>query len=249
MGAVWSGLPDTDLHLNLSRSARLPSLFELFGNTGAVVGDPSLAPETGRQLDLGAIHEATWLPEGNRLRLEAFLFASEVEELIQFVQNAQGVAIAENVDSASLRGAELGALADLLGHLRARSSLTRLHTENTGDVAARRGKRLPSRPRWQAYQRLTLYTRLGGDVLTEVGASGDLEYVSGNVLDNANLVQVPERWIWGAGAYAQGWRRQLRADVTLRNLTSNTIQDLAGYPLPGFSVMATLRYTPTPGDP
>ncbi|MEC8025845.1 MAG: TonB-dependent receptor plug domain-containing protein, partial [Myxococcota bacterium] len=42
---VQRSIPMTELTINVSSAVRFPSLYELFGNTGAVLGNPALKPE------------------------------------------------------------------------------------------------------------------------------------------------------------------------------------------------------------
>lgn len=234
---VQSSIPRTRIKANVARSVRFPSLFELFGNTGFVLGNPELDSEVGLNVDLGFAHG------GDNWTVEAFGFYNEVEGLIQLVQNGQGVAIAENVDAATLAGVEIGAFADLLAHVRLRGSLTWMRTENTTEIAARRGRRLPGRPEWQAFARAEGYHRFSGAV-GEVGLALEIEYLAGSFQDFANLVEVPERVLIGASAHAGFLDDELMLRITAANLTDDQVQDFVGFPLPGLTVLASLRWAP-----
>lgn len=248
LAVVNTSVTDLRLSVAASRSLRLPSLYELYGDTGYVLGNPGLRPERGHGLELGV----AWSPSaiaGGHLTVDAAGFVTFVDDLIQLVQNAQGVARPDNVDSARLAGVEVGVSADAFRLVRARAALTWLDAVNTSDIPARRGKRLPFRPRWTAHTRLELYRDLGGAALSELGARVELDHVSGNHLDHANLVSVPARLLVGVGAYATMWDRQLRVDVAVRNLTDDRVQDLSGFPLPGLSAMVTVAWTPDLREP
>lgn len=241
---AW-GDPDHGLRLSadLVRAARFPDLFELFGDTGTTLGNPSLRPEGGWQGDVGLIYSA----RGARWSLQSELhgFGSQIRDLIQFERNSQGVLVAHNVEDAALTGAELG-LWGQLGHrqgVRIRGAYTALLAESRGDIAARADRRLPLRPGRQAFARVEAFW-------PRVGLSAEVDHTADNYLDFANLVAVPARTIWGAGAW---WNLEddLRLDLTARNLTDRQVVDLAGYPLPGWSLMAriTARYEgPHTGD-
>jgi len=62
------------LRANLGRYGRLPSISERYGNTGQVLGNPNLVPESGTNADVGA----NWTRKGERLRLalDGALFAA-----------------------------------------------------------------------------------------------------------------------------------------------------------------------------
>ena len=238
-----TSLPDTRLTLAATRNLRLPSLYELYGDTGYVLGNPALRPERGTGLELGVRHDALGVA-GGRLSLELAGFVNMIDDLIQLVQNSQGVARPENVDSGRIAGVELGASFDGWQHLRLSASATWLDAIDTSDIPARRGKRLPFRPTWRDHSRLELYHDFHGGLVGEVGVRFEVDHVSGNALDHANLVQVPARVLLGLGAHARLFRDAVRLDVAVRNLTDNRVQDLSGFPLPGLSAMATLSWTP-----
>lgn len=236
-------LPDTTLRASVSRGLRFPSLHELFGNTGFVRGSPDLIPETGWGFDLGVTHSAGYLGAGNLWRWELTGFALLAEDLIQLVQSAPHELRAQNVDAALLAGVELGSVLDLLGHLRSRLSLTWLHSENRSAHASRRGRPLPFRPAWKGYLRVEAYTD-AGPRFGETAVWLEVEGATGSSLDYANLVHVPARWTLGVGSSIGLWQDRLRLELAVRNVTGNQVQDLAGFPLPGVTAMASLRWTP-----
>ncbi|TNF30830.1 MAG: TonB-dependent receptor, partial [Deltaproteobacteria bacterium] len=236
-------LPNTRIQLAATRSLRLPSLYELYGDTGYVLGNAGLRPERGLGVELGVQHDAAWFEDG-LLTFEGAVFANFVDDLIQMVQNSQGVARPENIDAGRIAGVEAGLSLDGWRHLRLRGALTWLDAVDTSDLAAREGKRLPFRPEIAAHARLEVYHDFGGAAVGEVALRVELDHASGSYLDHANLVAVPSRLVLGLGAEARLWRDQLRFDLAVRNVANDRVQDLSGYPLPGLSVMATLGWTP-----
>lgn len=241
-GAYLEGALSGDgirLSLGARLAPRLPSLFELHGDTGLALGNPDLSPESAATLELGARWEPM-LGDDRPLALSAFAYMTWADDLIAAIQNAQGVTRPENLASARLLGVELAAegrwsIASL------RSAFTWLEAIDTSDIAARRGNHLPHRPRWSTSHRLDL--RWADAALGESrGALGvylELDWVAGNHLDFANLVALPARTVLGAGAYLRGER--VEVTLSLANLTSDRVQDLAGYPLPGLTTMLALR--------
>ena len=241
---VHRSIPDTRLQLSASRSLRFPSLFELFGDTGYVLGNAALRPEAALSLEASIAHDAGWLGDIGWWRIEVAGFVTWVDDLIQLVQNAQNVSRPENVDAARIAGVEVGTRLDLLEHLHVRGSFTWLDAVNRSDIAARSGKRLPFRPEFQAYLRVEGYHDFGLREVGRVGVRVELEHLSGNHLDHANLVTLPTRWLLGLGVHATFLDDQLDLDVSVRNVADSRVQDLAGFPLPGVSAMASLRWTP-----
>jgi hypothetical protein len=80
---------------NLGRYARLPTMFERYGNGGVIEGNPALVPESGLNADLGAT--LAWSGPGGSLSADGALFAAAVRDLIQLEQG-RWVARARNID-------------------------------------------------------------------------------------------------------------------------------------------------------
>ena len=232
---VNTSIPDTKLTVSGGRAVRFPSLFELFGNSGRVMGNPALASESAYNVDGGVIFDAGMLPSPYRLRLEAYGFFSDVTNLIQFVQTAQNTARAENIDHARLGGVELGVRSDLLGHLRLNGNYTFLSAVNIGGMKARHGNDLPLRPASKWYARAEGYAE-EIPTLKELAVFVDAEWVAGNFLDNANLVSVSDRFYLNAGVSIELKHSLASLSLTADNLTNERTADLTGYPLPGRSV-------------
>lgn len=232
LALVNQSIPDTRLSVSAGKSVRLPSLFELFGNSGKAMGNPGLNSESAYSVDLGIVYESTMLPYPYRLRLECYGFYSHVGDLIQFVQTAQNFSIAQNIDKARLAGLELGAKTDLFGHLRLSGNYTYLYTENIGEVASRKGRHLPGRPASKWFIRAEAYLEnLGRMHEGQIYFEG--EWTAGNFLDNANLVALDARLTLNAGVAVAIAGGDARLSFAANNLTDEQTMDLAGYPVPG----------------
>jgi vitamin B12 transporter len=248
------------LGLTLTRTFRLPSLHERFGATGLVLGNPDLRPERGHGLEAawrGDFASAEGLP---RLTVALHAFARWHDDLIQFVQNAQNVARPENVASARLIGAELDLGLRPLPALETRLVATVLDARDTSDIAARRGRLLPLRPQLTAGLRASLREELASapssgaapgaasapssgsapDDHVAIGLEADL--MTANPLDPANLVMTSPRLLLGVSGRVR--RGSVTVVLSIHNLLGSAVQDLAGFPLPGLSAFASLRYTP-----
>lgn len=104
---VWQASEDLTLRVNGGRGFRAPSVAELFASTATsgfqVVPNPALVPETAWTWETGA----TWrLLEA--LGVEAALFDSRYEEMIEPAVVSGGDIQFRNLRSARIRGAELG---------------------------------------------------------------------------------------------------------------------------------------------
>lgn len=227
------------LHAALHHTPRLPSLFERYGNLGLVLGNPDLVAERQTSLELGLHLDHS--SDSHRAHLTLLAHGALADDLIQYLQNAQGISRPENLASARILGLELAGELHLGEHLSLRSSLALLDARDTSDIAAREGRRLPLRPSFTTAHRLEL--RLPEPDLGERGALGlalDLDHLSGNALDAANLVEARPRTLLGASAWVRSDRVEVRA--SLMNLTGSTVNDLSGYPLPGLTALVVLRW-------
>jgi outer membrane cobalamin receptor len=234
-GLVNLSIPDTRVSVSAGRSVRIPSLFELFGNSGRVLGNPALRSESAFSFDAGFVYDPRWMPRRYRLRLELFGFYSQVEDLIQYMQNAQGVARAENIDNARMWGIEAGLRADLFRHLRVHGNYTFLDARNTGSLAARKDNFLPFRPASKWYAKIEGYLT-GIPHIKEVALFVNSEWIAGNFLDNANLIVATDRYYLNTGVSIEFRHSKARISITGSNLTNEQTADLTGYPLPGRSV-------------
>ena len=247
-------LEGLSLKANAGRHHRLPAFYELFGRRDRLSGSPDLRPETALNADAGlAFERASWGPVRD-LRVEVAGFTSEVTDVVVFVPNSQSALVARNLAAASSRGLELEAAlrAPVLG-LSLSGSYTRLEAENRSEAPSERGRRLPGRPRDDAS-------------VQAAWASGDFEvahrltWLAGAFFDTPNFRPVPDQVRLDASlAWRPAPRWRLSAEVT--NLLGQRldevpylpgvspanvrvpISDLAGWPLPGRAVYASLRWT------
>ncbi|MBX2798444.1 MAG: TonB-dependent receptor [Myxococcales bacterium] len=238
---------DWVLKANAGASARPPDVLELFGARGTQVGNPELVPERSWTADGGLLKQASaW-------RLEAVLFARSVRDLIAWSRSAQGISRAENVDRATVAGLEAAASWER-GPLQLRANAAVIRARDASDDPAYRGRQLPTIPVAEA-QLLGALRAERWQLLTD----GSL--TSGTFVDRANLVPQPPRALWGATARWLGPGLQLELDV--RNLLDHivatvprdplvddgqsapaAVTDFLGYPLPGRTVLFTVRMTP-----
>jgi outer membrane cobalamin receptor len=226
------------LRVNGGRYARLPSLIELYGNTGYLLGNPRLAPESGINADVGP--QVWWTSGSSRVLWTTAVFASWVDQLIQ-LRYGNGHAKPANISSARILGIETDAMLELGEHVRAVLAATFADARDTTAIESQNGRQLPFRPRYHLYARPEWRAaRLGSR--TTFGLYLDCDVTAGNYLDSANLVRAPSRVLFGAGAYADlpgGF--QVRASA--RNLADASVYDISNYPLPGREVYLTLAWS------
>jgi iron complex outermembrane receptor protein len=226
------GLADgVALRMNGGRFFRVPTLTELFGDTGLVRGNPELRPELGYTVDAGLAFELRASGALRRASAEAVWFFSRYQDLIVFQLNSQGAAIAENQAAADVWGVELSGALDLgLGLSLSGGYTFQRATAESGDRT--QGKVLPGRPQHKVSARAAL-TR--GDFKVFY----DLLALSGNFIDRLNRLELDARVLHGAGV---AWRvlGALTVSAEVQNFTDNRVVDLYRFPLPGRSFFAKL---------
>lgn len=235
--------PWLTVRANGGRYARLPTMFERYGNTGRVEGNPLLRPESGLNADLGATLTLGGAEGGSGLTADAALFGARARDLIEF-QPGRESSQAQNLGRARVLGAEL-LLAGALGrYLRLVTQGTFTDARNTSpDVAASRGKQLPARPRLRAYARPEL-RRLPLLLGWQAGLYGEVDVTGSNYVDPSNQIGLPRRVLLGAGASVESPAGRWRLVASAQNLTDDIRNfDLVGHPLPGRSLFLVLQWS------
>jgi iron complex outermembrane receptor protein len=227
------------LRANLGRYGRLPSMIERYGNTGQLLGNPDLVPETGTNADVGA--NWTRVGERLRLRLDGALFAAWARDLITFRQVGSYMRPG-NLGRARILGGETSVTIDWRRRFCFFGQTTFTDARDEEDVSGSTGKQLPNRPRLRAYARPELRDLpLSGR--WRWGLYADLDVTSGNYLDSANLVEVNPRVLFGAGGQISEPHWGLRLAASAYNLANTPVVDFTGYPLPGRSIFLTLQWS------
>ena len=229
---------DVTLRANAGRYARLPSTMELFGDSGFVIGNPALVPESGWNVDAG-VHWS-WRRSRASVALDVAGFASLVDDLIQFQQDAYGRAKALNIGRARILGAELSLDVHATRWLRVLVNGTFTDARDVSDTSlGAHQPYLTNRPRFHVYARPEGRWHVGNAVVA--GAYVDADIIDGNFLDPANLVELPARFVFGAGVYAEAPRAHLMIVASAQNLGDARTFDFAGFPLPSRSFFLTAR--------
>jgi iron complex outermembrane receptor protein len=211
---------------NASIQHRLPSLFELFGDRGSVIGNRGLKPERLDSWDAGL----SW--SHGPASGEASFYRTDARDLIVFIQNSQNTSVAQNVSAARLEGVEVTGT----GRHRGLALVTNWTWQNARDhsgIPYWEGRELPARPRHEVFARLE-GKRGHARVFYE------FQYTAANFLDRANLAPVGVRRLHGAGASWAWARDRFRVTAEGKNLGDDRIQDAVGYPLPGRVLAASL---------
>lgn len=239
---------------------RLPTLLEVFGNRGYIVGTPDLEPERGPSTDLGVV----WAPAKavraiDRILVSANVFANRAHDTIALITYAGLVARAENIGTTQGYGAEVIAAGRIAKTASLTASYTRLVTEQVSADSSVDGKPVPRRPGHVLYARTDLVRSIAGHTAS---LQLDGTWQSESFLDAANLGRVPGRVLLGTGARVEIGGGVALA-LSIANLTDERIAylpldpppspsftqtptpltDVAGFPLPGRSYYLSIDWT------
>ncbi len=255
LGVLVSPAPGLALKANIGHYLRPPDFTEMFGDRGAVIGNPDLRPEEGLQWDVGG----RWvLPEQRVISgsLELTHFWNYVTDLIVMIQNSQRTMVPVNLDDAWVQGVEAAASLSWFELVETQSNLTRNVSVNLSTDPAFSNKQLPRIPTWELYQRTALvwgeHLRLGHT----------FSYTDGNYWDRTNWYRATPRPIHGAFLRVQPGERAPSLELDVLNLTDRIVEvvprnpldpseddmvvqpitDFVGYPLPGRTLMLTARW-------
>lgn len=248
----WTAAPGLDLRAAGFRAWRVPDPTELFGDRGAIVGNPDLRPESAWTAEVGL--RGAWSAGGRRLALEVDHFWKRSTDAIVLVQNAQRVARPVNFGAAAVQGIEAGLDTTPLPWLDLRASLGWTPSVLLTADPAVRGNPVPRLPRWEAatgaFVRAGAHLRVGHD----------FSWTAANTFDATGFFSAPPRAIHGAFVRAGGG--PLWAELGVRNLLDQTtlvwpvdplaapdgpravapLTDFAGYPLAGRTFLFSLRW-------
>jgi len=251
--------PDVALKASAGWYFRAPTLSELYGDRGFLVGTPDLRSERGPSLDLGVVvAPATRLGAVDRILVETVGFASWPRDTIALVTTGGLIARPQNVGDSRLAGVEASATARLARTVTLAGNYTFLASEQHSATPSYDGKPLPQRPRHAVYAR--------ADVARTVrGHTGvvwlDLAWIAGNYLDQAALNQVPARRLVGAGVKLEvgggvtvGVEAKNLLDARLEHVALDpaprpdlasvprALADLGGHPLPGRALYLAVEW-------
>ena len=251
--------PDVALKASAGWYFRAPTLPELYGDRGFLVGSPGLRPERGPSFDAGVV-VAPERGRGavDRVLVEAAAFASFPEDTIALVSTGALVARPVNVGGARIAGVEAVATARLARAVTLAANYTLLLTAQDSPTPSFDGKPLPQRPRHALHARVDAARALAGRLVV---VWSDVAWIAGNFLDQAALAEVPARRLVGAGVKVElpgdltaGLEAKNLLDARIEHVTLDpaprpdlatvprAVADVGGYPLPGRALYVTLEW-------
>ena len=235
IGVKFQASDHVTVKSNLARYYREPSFFELFGDRGIFLGNPELEAESGVNFDIGLQYFRQW-SEGrlNRLSAKAVYFYSQVDDMITRTYNARGIGKADNISEASINGIETRISAEVFENLRLIGQYTFQDAENKSRIASFDGNQLPGKFRHSWLGRIE-YNWRQLKLYTEYINESDMYYDSANLLEASTKTEVN----CGLSYLMDSWRISLEA----KNIGDDRYEEFNGYPLPGRSFFASIKYS------
>jgi iron complex outermembrane receptor protein len=235
LGLRWSPAPSVVVRANRGRYGRFPTMLELFGANGYVVGNAELRPEEGTTTDVGVVFRME-RPGVVSSVLEAAAFLSERDDLITFLQSSPTRVKAFNLESARVAGLELSARCMWERGLELSVSYTREDARNTGPSPIYHDKRIPYVPQDKLFVRTAL-------AVGRITFRYDYHFEGDTYRDRANLPEnmSPARHLHGVGARVE-LTEDLALDAQVQNVFDAAVADVEGYPLPGRTFYVTLKF-------
>ncbi len=227
-------LPGLTLAASASSATRTPTPVELFGDRAFLRGDASLSPERAERFDASVALRGVAGPLRGRAELRGFVTLAS--DLIRYTRSSRFLSTPQNVDSATLAGAEIGASGTLTPHVALTVAATWLETWTPWLGAERR---LPYRPRLSLYARPEARAFALGPI-DRLVVYADVAHVGDAFADAANAATIAARTRVGLGLSVELWERRVRLDLGVRDVFDARGVDLLGFPLPGRSLYASL---------
>lgn len=257
--AFWSPAGPWTVQAHIGQYFRPPDLTELYGDQGAVVGNPDLLPERGWQTDLSVGFEQERRQWALAIRLDGF-YGRSLDRIV-YLTTSQRTVTPVNFGDSRIWGAELGLSAGWLPWVDGRVAATYTGSEVLTDDPAVQGKRLPFVPEWQ----LETVASAGWEQWVRVQYR--FHFLSGNATDGANRsVQAP-RPLHDLTVRVQPRENWPHVELTVANVADTrgqvvptdplqpaggrrvqAVTDFLSYPLPGRSVQLMVSWTARPKE-
>lgn len=222
---------------NAARTARAPTLGELFGMSPVVHGNPRLDPERAVSLDAGLrVHDLASIG----LWLGASGYVRWTRDLIVFSRTAQGYVVPENRERSRILGAELELGAAPLPGLHLDASLTLTDARDTSAERVTVNDVLPFLPRL-VFSPGVVYSRsLDFAGVDRVALSARYVHQASRYADRAGLAVIPAQDNLELGGELD-FVRSLTLRVRVDNVLAQDRFDVVGFPLPGRTLFASLE--------
>ncbi len=214
---------------NLSKTLRLPTFFEKFGDSGNYIGNPYLTEEIAHNFDIGLNYK---LPE--KIQFETSFFIRDIKDGIFNVFNSQGVGGPKNISESRLIGIEAEALIPVLKSLTLRLSLLELDSENLSSEGSAEGNYLPGIYHHD-YLAALIYNESNHKASIEYQIKDELYYALGNAGQADTRKDLNISYTYSLS--------QFDFNASINNLLDKNYQDFQRTPTPGRSASLKITYS------
>ncbi len=225
LGAVLSLLDErVRLRVQASRRQRMPTLVELFGKRGAIVGNPALLPESSITSEWGMDLSFSYGSFTAYATVNGFVTWSK--DLIVFIQNSQRTVMPQNVSSARISGDELVLRLSWKTYVTLSGSYSHTIAIDGGEISYLRNKFLPGIPQH------TVIASIDIRPLEPIEFYALARYSSTTFADRANKRSIDSHTFITLGATLR-FDKWLAMNVEVENVSDVRTYTAIGYPLPG----------------
>jgi outer membrane cobalamin receptor len=168
--------------------ARAPNLYEKYGDGAYILpAESGMKWETGTQFDVGLMWNGSAMNARSDISLSAF--RRETEDLIEFIVANPRYGVYRNLDDSETDGVELEASFDWE---KWQFAFSATWMDAVSSSSGFRGARLPNRPEWSGFARVTRKFARGS-------AFVEYQYTGENYADPSETVSFDERKVFNAG--------------------------------------------------
>ncbi len=233
LGLFYSPTEADTFHISVARKTRLPSIKDRYSyRLGTAIPNPDLDPEKSINYEIG--YETTHI---ETLRVKGTVFYNDVSDYIQLTKIADpdnpGNTIDRNgnIGKVALSGLELEAAAQLLRSLEVGGNYTFTHADNKSDSS-----KLKDIPKHKvvAYLRYTLFDRWICQVDGEYDSKRYSSTDGVRIADDFIVANIKVGYDFGNGFLVESG---------MSNVLDENYELQEGYPLPGRTLFANVRYT------
>lgn len=232
-----------------NRSFRPPTMLELHGNQGSMIGNPDLQPETAHTFDTGILWK-----RNEHMSIQSSYFHRWGQDSIILIQNAQKQSIPKNFTKIRVQGIEQVLNFRPNDWLAWTLGLTWTHSQNLSNIEVQHKKKLPNVPIWNLENQIKVEQKY-------VSLQYNWSFTDQNYTDATNYYLSPSRSIHNIEFASKLKNPFPEFSFTIRNLTnsiteetlleprqpnlgtrSQAISDFIGYPLSGRQIFFTATW-------
>ncbi len=235
LGLQWIANKSLKFKNNWSRYSRTPTFIELYSDAGLSKGNPELLSESGVTIDFGFESTVSFAQLLRKISFTGSIYQTNVNNVITWIYNSQGVGLATNISKSRIQGIELQLDVDVNEIFSLNSLL------NVNDARIIEGpifsenKQIPGHALITTNNYFIFNYKQRYQLKIEANAEIGKYYDSLNQLpiDDQFRVNINLAWI----------NKTWRSDLTFNNLLSQMSEDYYSNPLPGRAFYLTFRYT------